>query len=97
MALISWPGSITIAPGIKREAVMTMTRVLQVGSVVVGFVVRATSLTVSSAGQGTGDAVRVDADDIGGIVASASGPEAGVWVIAETTELPTKFAKIVVT
>src|SRR5207249_9504856 len=28
---------------------------------------------------------------------SANGPEAGVWVIAETTELPTKFAKIVVT
>ena len=26
-----------------------------------------------------------------------SGPEAGVWVIAETTDLPTKFAKIVVT
>ena len=24
-------------------------------------------------------------------------PEAGVWVIAETTDLPTKFAKIVVT
>jgi hypothetical protein len=30
-------------------------------------------------------------------VTSASGPEAGVWVIAETTDLPTKFAKIVVT
>src|SRR4029077_3405670 len=41
--------------------------------------------------------VRVDADDIGGVVASASGPEAGVWVIAETTDLPTKYAKIVVT
>lgn len=39
----------------------------------------------------------VDDDDIGGVVRSASGPEAGVWVIAETTELPTKFAKIVVT
>ena len=25
------------------------------------------------------------------------GPEAGVWVIAETTDLPTKFARIVVT
>ena len=25
------------------------------------------------------------------------GPEAGVWVIAETTDLPTKYAKIVVT
>jgi len=31
------------------------------------------------------------------VVTSANGPEAGVWVIAETTDLPTKFAKIVVT
>src|SRR5262245_45631776 len=37
------------------------------------------------------------ADELGGTVASAKGPEAGVWVIAETTDLPTKFAKIVVT
>src|SRR2546426_1559876 len=42
-------------------------------------------------------AVAIDNDDIGGIVTSAKGPEAGVWVIAETTDLPTKFAKIVVT
>src|SRR5262245_51661425 len=42
-------------------------------------------------------AVRIDNDDIGGVVTSAKGPEAGVWVIAETTDLPTKFAKIVVT
>jgi hypothetical protein len=35
--------------------------------------------------------------DIAGTVTSAKGPEAGVWVIAETTALPTKFAKIVVT
>src|SRR5438128_1595851 len=41
--------------------------------------------------------VRIDNDDIGGVVTSANGPEAGVWVIAETTQLPTKFAKIVVT
>src|ERR1700737_2040503 len=41
--------------------------------------------------------VPIDADDIGGTVTSAKGPEAGVWVIAETTELPTKFARIVVT
>ncbi len=38
-----------------------------------------------------------DRDDITGVVTGASGPEAGVWVIAETSELPTKFAKIVVT
>jgi hypothetical protein len=36
-------------------------------------------------------------DDIAGVVTGAKGPEAGVWVIAETTELPTKFTKIVVT
>jgi hypothetical protein len=42
-------------------------------------------------------AVAIDKDDIGGVVRGAAGPEAGVWVIAETTELPTKFAKIVVT
>src|SRR6266545_7016142 len=41
--------------------------------------------------------LRVDGDDIGGAVAGANGPEAGVWVIAETTDLPTKLAKIVVT
>src|SRR6201987_22886 len=42
-------------------------------------------------------AVANDSDDIGGVVRGPAGPEAGVWVIAETTELPTKFAKIVVT
>jgi len=41
--------------------------------------------------------VQIDKDDIGGVVASTKGPEAGVWVIAETTELPTRFARIVVT
>jgi len=41
--------------------------------------------------------VAVDADDIGGVVTGAKGPEAGVWVIAETRGLPTRFAKIVVT
>ncbi len=44
-----------------------------------------------------GAVVRIDGDDIGGVVNGANGPEAGVWVIAETTNLPTKFAKIVVT
>ncbi len=42
-------------------------------------------------------AVTVDADDIGGVVTGPGGPEAGVWVIAETNDLGTKFAKVVVT
>jgi hypothetical protein len=42
-------------------------------------------------------AVQIDNDDIGGVVTSKNGPEAGVWVIAHTTDLGTRFAKIAVT
>ena len=42
-------------------------------------------------------AQRGDAETITGVVTSSAGPEAGVWVIAETDDLPTKFRKIVVT
>ena len=41
--------------------------------------------------------VPIDADDIGGVVTGPGGPEAGVWVVAETTGLGTKYRKIVVT
>jgi hypothetical protein len=41
--------------------------------------------------------VKVGAADVGGVVTSAHGPEAGVWVIARTDDLPTRYAKIVVT
>src|SRR5260221_2460443 len=34
---------------------------------------------------------------MGGVVSGPKGPEAGVWVIAETTDLPTKMNKTVVT
>ena len=48
-------------------------------------------------GQRSGaPALNIGNTDLGGTVAS-SGPEAGVWVIAETTDLPTRFTKIVVT
>src|ERR687888_237575 len=67
-----------------------------------GFLVAATALVMSfswlhAQQQRNGATVAIDADDIGGVVTSAKGPEAGVWVIAETTDLPTKFARIVVT
>src|ERR1700682_1793073 len=41
--------------------------------------------------------VPIGGTDLGGVVTGPNGPEAGVWVIAETTDLPTKFAKVVVT
>jgi hypothetical protein len=43
------------------------------------------------------EAVAIDGDDIGGVVSGPNGPEAGVWVIAETRDLPTRFARTVVT
>ena len=61
-------------------------------------VVIAIALAAScSSGTGVEIYVPIDDDDIGGTVTSSNGPEAGVWVIAETTDLPTKYAKIVAT
>src|SRR5262245_64361825 len=66
-----------------------------------GAVGAASLLTTQSvelrAQQATAPGVSVGAGDLGGVVTGPNGPEAGVWVIAETTDLPTKFAKIVVT
>jgi hypothetical protein len=39
----------------------------------------------------------ISKNDIGGVVTGPHGPEAGVWVIAETHDLPTRYAKMVVT
>jgi hypothetical protein len=57
----------------------------------------AASLARLSAGQVANGPIAIDADDIAGVVTSAKGAQAGVWVIAETTDLPTKYSKTVVT
>jgi hypothetical protein len=41
--------------------------------------------------------LKVGKMDIGGVVTSSKGPEAGVWVIAQTKDTPTPFTRIVVT
>ena len=65
--------------------------ILSVGAVL------AACLTLAAATLPTDAAIAVGADDIGGVVTGPNGPEAGVWVIAETNDLPTKFVRIVVT
>ena len=55
-----------------------------------------TSLLWVSAQSPAGD-VAIDPDDIGGVVRGPSGPEAGVWVIAETRDLGVRYIKSVVT
>ena len=55
------------------------------------------ALALAGFGPALAAAPAIDSDDIGGTVTGPNGPEAGVWVIAETKELPTRFIKIVVT
>lgn len=55
------------------------------------------ALALCVAASAAAQQVPIDDDDIGGIVTSGNGPEAGVWVIAETDAFDTRFARIVVT
>jgi streptogramin lyase len=57
-------------------------------------VVLAAGMAGSLAARG---AAQIGADDIRGTVTSARGAEPGVWVIAETQDFKTRFARIVVT
>jgi hypothetical protein len=57
----------------------------------------AASLLGAAHVQSPRETIAIDPDDIGGVVTSDRGAEAGVWVIAQTTDLPTTFVRIVVT
>lgn len=63
----------------------------------VGMLGAALAAWVAVNAQQPPERVPIDPDDIGGVVAGPRGPEAGVWVIAETADLPTTFVRIVVT
>src|SRR5581483_2252999 len=84
------PGRIRGAKTMRTKA-LYLTVVLGAGFIAWWAVPRAGVAQTSDA------SVRIDSDDIGGVVASSKGPEAGVWVIAETTGLPTRLIKEVVT
>ena len=65
---------------------------LRTAAVVVGV-----AALVAAALPFTPAAIKAGEADIDGVVTGPKGPEAGVWVIAETNDLPTKFVRIVVT
>jgi hypothetical protein len=52
---------------------------------------------LSAGAQQSAPPVSIGATEIGGVVRGPNGPEAGVWVIAETSDLPTRMIKTVVT
>ena len=70
----------------KKAALLAAASVLAIGT-----------FGLAGCQQEPGADIAIDADDIAGVVASANGPEAGVWVVAETDELGTKFVRSVVT
>jgi hypothetical protein len=79
---------------------MSMKKALTVAVVaVLGGVMIAGSRTAAeeSSDQRSAGKLTIGSDDIGGVVTSRFGPEVGVWVIAETKDLGTRFAKVVVT
>src|SRR5579871_1710571 len=77
---------------------MTMKQALLAGTAIAFATMLAGAPTAALAQQASAVAApAIDADDIGGIVTSRTGPESGVWVVAETTELGTRFAKMAVT
>ena len=66
----------------------------------IGAIALAAVLGIARTGRTAGKPaaeIKIVSDDIGGVVTSSKGPEAGVWVIAETRDLPTGYRKIVVT
>jgi hypothetical protein len=72
-------------------------KMLYVGIVAIGLAaVLGIARTSRSAGKPAAE-IKIVSDDIGGVVTSSKGPEAGVWVIAETKDFPTGYRKIVVT
>ncbi|MGH9884297.1 MAG: carboxypeptidase-like regulatory domain-containing protein, partial [bacterium] len=70
---------------------MKTKRILGIGIIGAGLAALVAAALPQAAANQPGD------NDIGGVVTGARGPEAGVWVIAETNDLPTKFVRIVVT
>src|SRR5436190_17846063 len=79
------------------RSVMKLLVNTRLASLVVAIALVGSFSWVSAQQRGGNSSVAIDSDDIGGIVTSAKGPEAGVWVVAETTDLPTRFIRIVVT
>src|SRR5215210_2071537 len=85
----------SLSPCLAGRAKMSVRQVLFSTVAAIGIAAAAVAVPCPAGAQQA--AIAIDKDDIGGVVTGPSGPEAGVWVIAETGDLPTKYVKIVVT
>src|SRR6516162_639781 len=80
----------------SRGGPMSRRMYLKIAVIAVAAILVASAGSVHQ-GQVAPQTVAIDNDDIGGVVTGARGPEAGVWVIAETRDTPTRLIKSVVT
>src|SRR3954447_20791127 len=80
--------------GVSALAVAALISAVPVGPRAQQHPAQPQAAATAAAAQAT---VQIDGDDIGGVVPSRFGTEAGVWVVAETRDLATRFAKIAVT
>ena len=78
-------------------AVMRTNRLFRVATALSVSIFAALLVFTTSRAQQPAAQVAIDPDDIGGVVSGPKGPEAGVWVIAETRDLPVRYIKSVVT
>jgi hypothetical protein len=82
--------------GARRERLMKIRKTLPV-LLATAALLAGVSTPAPAQSQSDAAAIAIGEKDIGGVVSSPQGREEGVWVIAETTELPTQFRRIVVT
>src|SRR4029077_19193676 len=94
---IGYPNAVEVRMAQRSRLYSFVTRGIGIGLFLVLILSLALAIAQAQRADQATAAVSVDSDDIGGVVTSSNGPEAGVWVIAETHDLPVRFIKIVVT
>ncbi|MBW2270166.1 MAG: carboxypeptidase regulatory-like domain-containing protein [Deltaproteobacteria bacterium] len=82
-----------ISPSIPKISFSKQRKSLRAKAVAIGMA----TACLAALGTGCSETIPMDGDDIAGTVRSVAGAEAGVWVIAETRDLATRFNKTVVT
>src|SRR4029077_13183721 len=91
-------GAVTPRLEQREERTMRLKASLYLSVAAIGVAVLLSAPSVQLRAQpGAPAGVNIGEGDLGGVVSGPNGPEAGVWVIAETADLPTPMAKIVVT
>src|SRR5262245_42697243 len=91
---VTLPDAVQRRSGLMRMKKRVSVALILGASLAVFLLVSGRAIVAGQAGNG---AVAIDNDDIGGVVTGARGPEAGVWVVAETRSTPTRLIKSVVT